>query len=58
MNNRKSTQIFVLRNLLTNHCGQTLSPDQIDCIMDEIKTELENGSCAWTFKKQAIEKEI
>lgn len=50
MDDKKATQIFEIRNILTNYCGQLLSPDKIDEIMNIVIKEITEGHCSWAFK--------
>jgi hypothetical protein len=44
-----ATQEFAIMNILVSHCGQNLTPDNIEKIMAEIKQEMREGACAWSF---------
>lgn len=46
---RVATQVFTLSNILIKHCGEQLSPDNIDFIVAEIRSEITKGSCSWAF---------
>jgi hypothetical protein len=45
----KATREFSIRNILTGHTGQLLSPKLVDQIVSEIVTEMACGSTAWAF---------
>ncbi len=45
--NRK-TAIF---NVLVGRCGQTLTPDNVDSLLEEIVSEMEKGGCSWAFQQ-------
>jgi len=47
---RESTQDFTIKDILINHCGQTLTPDNIDAIQEQMEWAMHEGPCAWAFK--------
>jgi len=49
MNDKESTQAFAIRNIITSHCGEVLTPNNVDRICNEIETEMRNGPCSWAF---------
>ena len=49
MNDRESTQIFAIRNIITSHCGEILTPNAVDRICNEIEIEIQSGPCSWAF---------
>ena len=46
---RRATQLFTFRDLLTSHCGEELTPDNIDFICLEFEKEIHNGPSSWAF---------
>ena len=52
MEDREATQRFTIRHSLIQNCGQTLTPDNVDRIVDEIIDEMQNGACSWAFKEK------
>lgn len=48
-NDRLETQRFVIFDALMQHCGETLTPDNLEIIRDDILKEMSEGSCAWAF---------
>ena len=51
MSDAKATRIFEVRNVLTGHCGERLTPDKVDEIVREIEAAMETGGCAWAFRE-------
>ena len=51
MTDREGTQRFELMNILINHTGETLMPDIITKITEEMKTAMTTGPCSWAFKE-------
>jgi hypothetical protein len=49
---RLATQMFAIRSILVMRCGQLLTADLIDDMMEEVKREITKGSCSWAFKKE------
>lgn len=49
-NDRKATQEFEVRNIITTHCGQRLTPDLVDAITNELLFAMRCGACSWAFK--------
>jgi hypothetical protein len=47
---REATQEFEVRNILTGHCGQRLTPEAVDRICTELTQAMRGGPCAWAFK--------
>lgn len=45
----KSTQEFVIIDVLVKHCGEMLTPDKVDEIRKEIIDEMRKGPCSWAF---------
>lgn len=45
----KENQHFAIFNVLVNHCGQTLTADNVDKIMAEILTSMHTGPMSWAF---------
>ena len=52
MSDRESTRQFAIRNVLTNHCGQVLTPNILDSIVRELQEEIEKGPCSWAFIRE------
>jgi hypothetical protein len=50
MSDRKTTQIFVIRDIITTYCDSNLTPDIVDKIMKEIAYEISKGPCSWAFE--------
>ena len=44
----------MVRNIVTAHCGERLTPDMVDQIIREIEDEMDFGSCAWAFQEKPI----
>jgi len=51
MTNREATQEFTIRNVLIGHCGEKLTPDNIDKIAAELMQEVKAGSTSWAFSE-------
>jgi hypothetical protein len=51
MSDRTATQKFEIRNILTGHCEEVLSPIKIDEIVGEIEVAITSGPCARAFGK-------
>jgi hypothetical protein len=51
--NAIETQRFAIFDVLTGHCGQMLTPDNVDKIMAEILHEMREGPCSWAFVPNA-----
>lgn len=49
MDEAQATRNFAIRNILTGHCGEQLTPDNVDRIVAEIENAMGHGSCAWAF---------
>lgn len=49
---RLATQEFEIRSVLINHCGESLTPDNIDKIAAELVDAIRNGPCAWAFQPE------
>jgi len=47
---KQFTQYFIIKHTLINYCGEKLTPDLIDDILEKIKDEMRTGSCSWAFK--------
>lgn len=47
---KQETQRFALFNILVGHCGEQLTPDKVDAIMEEIIKEMRSGPCSWAFE--------
>lgn len=45
----EATRIFEVRNIMISHCGQTLTPDNVDSIAAEMISAIETGPCSWAF---------
>ena len=45
----KATREFEIRNILTQHCGTTLTFDTVNRICCEINDAMSNGPCRWAF---------
>jgi hypothetical protein len=50
---REATQIFSLRNILTTHCGQKLTPELLEQIVAEMVLEMRQGPTAWAFSEKS-----
>lgn len=46
----RRTAIF---GVLVGHCGRTLTPDEIDQLLEEIVFEMEEGGMSWAFQPNA-----
>lgn len=46
---KRATQEFAIRNILIGYCGQTLTPDKVDELAEEIKESMREGGCSWAF---------
>jgi hypothetical protein len=55
-NNRAATQEFTIRHILICHCGETLTPDNIDRIAAEMFKEMREGPTAWAFSLSSMGK--
>lgn len=44
-----ATQSSAILMILVNHCGQSLTPDNVDKIHAEIMKEMREGPTAWAF---------
>jgi len=49
---REATQTFAVRNILTTYCGQRLTADLIEKLVDEIEQEMQSSPTAWAFKEK------
>lgn len=47
--NAAATRKFEVRNIMIGHCGQSLTPDNVDSIAAEMLAAIETGPCAWAF---------
>lgn len=52
---RRDTQMFLIRDIITGYCGQLLTPDLVDEVVAKFEEEITDGSCAWAFTKKASE---
>ena len=50
LTDRRATQMFSLRNVLTGYTGKVLTPETVEKILDVIDEEIECGTTAWAFK--------
>lgn len=48
-NDAEATRNFEIRNILTAHCGERLTPDKVDEIIRQIEVSMKEGPCAWAF---------
>lgn len=46
----EATQQFVLLNVMAHHCGETLTPDKVESIVNELWHEMTVGACLWAFQ--------
>ena len=46
----QATREFEIRNILTGHCGEWLTPDKVDEIVAEIAKAMQSGPCAGAFR--------
>ena len=47
---RESTQEFTVRNVLVDYCGQKLTGDTIERIVQKLTKEMKDGPTSWAFK--------
>jgi hypothetical protein len=52
MKDAETTRVFEIRNVLTEHCGSTLTPEKIDTIVRQIAQAMKDGPCAWAFRTE------
>jgi hypothetical protein len=52
-NTAKATREFAIRDIMISHCGENLTPDNVDKIAAEILAAIEIGPCAWAFRHNA-----
>jgi len=46
---KHATQEFEIRNILTGYCGQTLTPNKVDELAEDVKNAMREGPCSWAF---------
>lgn len=46
---RAATQQSAILGVVVNHCGQFLSPDRVDKIVEELTAQTRSGPVAWAF---------
>ncbi len=44
------TRRFAVMNILISHCGQKLTPELIEAIVEEMQKEMNDSPCAWAFQ--------
>ena len=47
---RLATQRFTLLNTLTLVCGQVMTPDRLNQLVDDLTAEIQTGSTSWAFQ--------
>lgn len=47
--NAATTRRFEVRHIMVGHCGERLTPDNVDKIAEEILAAIETGACSWAF---------
>lgn len=50
MGDREATQKFAVEGVLIRYCGQNLTPNKIDEIVNAIGAVMDKGSTSWAFK--------
>jgi hypothetical protein len=58
LRNVLSTQMFLIRDVLTKYCGQTLLPNKLDEIVEVFRKEITKGTCHWAFLEQKLSKQV
>lgn len=47
--NARETRRFEVLNVLVGHCGEQLTPANVDAIAAELVKAMETGPCSWAF---------
>lgn len=56
MSDAEVTRKFSILYIVTNYCGQYLTPYLVEKMTNEIVREIENSSCSWSFRQLGAEK--
>ena len=50
-NTAAATREFTIRDIMISHCGESLTPNNVDKIAAEILAAIQSGPASWAFQQ-------